>query len=83
MEISIPKAAFYLWVKTPINDIKFAQQLYRNYNATVLPGSYLARQVNGVNPGENFIRLALVPSLLECTEGMNRVQAQCKLLLQE
>jgi len=83
MEISIPKAAFYLWVKTPINDIKFAQQLYRNYNATVLPGSYLARQVNGINPGENFIRLALVPSLLECTEGMNRVQAQCKLLLQE
>jgi len=71
---SIPEAAFYLWARTPINDAEFAQRLYRDYNVTVLPGSYLARQAHGVNPGENFVRIALVAPLAECVEAAERIQ---------
>jgi N-succinyldiaminopimelate aminotransferase len=39
----------------------------------VLPGSYLAREAHGINPGKNFIRMALVASLEECVEAANRM----------
>jgi N-succinyldiaminopimelate aminotransferase len=68
-----PDAGFYLWIRTPIADTDFAQQLYRDYNVTILPGSYLARTVNGINPGENFVRLALVASTEETLEAAQRI----------
>jgi N-succinyldiaminopimelate aminotransferase len=74
LQVSMPDAAFYLWIKTPINDIEFTRQLYRDYNVTVLPGSYLARYAHGVNPGENFIRVALVAPLAECVEAAGRLK---------
>lgn len=73
MPVSIPAAAFYLWAETPVSDTAFALQLYRDYNVTVLPGSYLARHAHGINPGENFIRIALTPSLRDCTEAARRI----------
>ncbi len=73
LPVSVPDAGFYLWIRTPIPDTSFAQALYRDYNVTVLPGSYLARQANGVNPGENFVRLALVASTDEAIEAANRI----------
>ena len=77
LEVEMPDAAFYLWVKikNPAEtDTSFALKLYRDLNITTLPGSYLAREVSGVNPGKNFIRLALVASLEECVEAANRIQ---------
>ena len=74
----MPEASFYLWIKTPISDTEFARELYRRYNLTVLPGSYLARQAHGMNPGEHFIRLALVASLDECLEAAKRIKMACK-----
>ncbi|MES2501095.1 MAG: succinyldiaminopimelate transaminase [Pseudomonadota bacterium] len=77
LEVEMPDAAFYLWakIKNPAEtDESFALKLYRDLNITVLPGSYLAREVNGVNPGKNFIRLALVASLEECVEAAKRIQ---------
>jgi N-succinyldiaminopimelate aminotransferase len=68
-----PDASFYLWIKTPIADTAFAQQLYRDYNVSVLPGSFLAREAHGSNPGENFIRLALVANLDETLEAAHRI----------
>ena len=59
--------------RTPLTDTVFAQGLYRDYNVTVLPGSYLARSANGVNPGENFVRLALVASTEETVEAAQRI----------
>jgi N-succinyldiaminopimelate aminotransferase len=73
LPITIPDAGFYLWIRTPISDTAFAQALYRDYNVTVLPGSYLARCANGVNPGENFVRLALVASTEETVEAAQRI----------
>ncbi len=74
LPVQMPDASFYLWVKTPISDTEFTKQLYRDYNVTVLPGSYLARVVRGVNPGENYVRIALVASLQECIEAANRIK---------
>lgn len=61
-----PEAGFYLWLPTPIADTDFAQQLYQRDHITVLPGSYLSRIAQGINPGENYIRVALVPPLAQC-----------------
>jgi N-succinyldiaminopimelate aminotransferase len=73
LPVSKPDAGFYLWIKTPIADTTFAQQLHRDYNVSVLPGSFLAREARGVNPGANFIRLALVASLDETLEAARRI----------
>jgi N-succinyldiaminopimelate aminotransferase len=73
LPITMPDAGFYLWVRTPISDTSFAQNLYRDYNVTVLPGSYLARSADGVNPGEGFVRLALVANTEETVEAAQRI----------
>jgi len=70
-----PQAAFYLWARTPGDDAAFARRLYTEENVTVLPGSYVARNAHGVNPGAGRIRIALVPSLAECTEAVERIVA--------
>ena len=75
IEVEIPDGAFYLWGRTAMPDTEFALTLYRDFNVTVLPGSYLAREAHGVNPGKNFVRLALVASLQECLEATNRIRA--------
>jgi len=69
-----PDAAFYLWVQTQQQDTEVAVQLYRDLNITVLPGSFLAREAHGINPGQGFIRMALVASLAECVEAGTRIQ---------
>ncbi|TNC99807.1 MAG: N-succinyldiaminopimelate aminotransferase [Gallionellaceae bacterium] len=73
LPVAKPDASFYLWIRTPIADTAFAQQLYRDYNVSVLPGSFLAREAHGVNPGTNFIRLALVANLDETLEAARRI----------
>ena len=80
LAVKLPDAGFYLWLRVPIADTHFAQQLYRDYNVTVLPGSFLAREAHGVNPGENFIRIALVPELNETVEAVQRIAAFIKKL---
>lgn len=70
---AMPDAAFYLWAKTPGDDSEFAKRLLAEQAVTVLPGSYLARDAHGVNPGQGYIRIALVASLSECTEAVDRI----------
>ncbi|MEQ1881795.1 MAG: aminotransferase class I/II-fold pyridoxal phosphate-dependent enzyme, partial [Burkholderiales bacterium] len=73
-EVTMPQAAFYLWLPTPIPDTEFAKGLFNQYNVTVLPGSFLAREARGVNPGQNFVRIALVASVEECIEAGQRLR---------
>lgn len=73
-QVRMPDAAFYLWLRTPIDDQQFAQQLHQRYNVTVLPGSYLAREAHGVNPGAHFVRVALVAEYDECMEAVQRLK---------
>lgn len=65
LEVEMPDAAFYLWARSKESDTELAVKLYRDFNITVLPGSFLAREAHGQNPGKNFIRMALVASLEE------------------
>lgn len=78
LDTRMPDASFYLWAKVdklaPITDTEFARGLLEHYNVVVLPGSFLAREVRGVNPGANFIRIALVASLDECLDAANRIR---------
>ena len=82
LDVSLPDAGFYLWAGVPGGDDEaFAVELLAQYNVTVLPGSYLAREVNGVNPGKGRIRMALVAQPQECLEAAQRivqfVQSHC------
>ncbi len=74
LDVKQTEASFYLWPKTPINEETFAQQLFAQQNVTVLPGSYLSRTVEGINPGEHRIRMALVAETSECIEAAQRIR---------
>jgi N-succinyldiaminopimelate aminotransferase len=73
LEVALPDAGFYLWAKVKGNDADFARDLFSLYNVTVLPGSYLARDSHGANPGEGRIRMALVAETAECVEAAQRI----------
>ncbi|MDH3221528.1 MAG: succinyldiaminopimelate transaminase [Gammaproteobacteria bacterium] len=68
-----PQAGFYLWASTPVSDTEFTRRLYAEQNVTVLPGRFLSRDQDGVNPGENRVRMALVAPLDECLEAARRI----------
>ena len=69
-----PDAAFYLWAKVPGgDDASFARELYRTQHVTVLPGSYLARDAAGINPGRGYVRIALVDHLDACIDAAQRI----------
>ncbi|WP_020406467.1 succinyldiaminopimelate transaminase [Hahella ganghwensis] len=72
--IAAPEAAFYLWPKTPIDDETFAQRLFAEQHITVLPGRYLGRTIEGHNPGDQHVRMALVATVEECIEAANRIK---------
>ena len=72
---AMPDAAFYLWAKTPIDDAQFARRLLAEQGVVVLPGSFLARTAQRTNPGEGYVRIALVGSRTECAEAIDRILA--------
>jgi N-succinyldiaminopimelate aminotransferase len=83
LDVRLPDAAFYLWAnvaRTGLTDTEFAARLYADYNVTVLPGSFLARTAHGTNPGEGFVRIALVADVDECVEGARRIVEFCRTL---
>ncbi|MBY4594274.1 succinyldiaminopimelate transaminase [bacterium BD-1] len=76
MDVRLPDAGFYLWGGVPTrwsDDTLFASELLAQYNVTVLPGSYLAREADGVNPGRGRVRMALVAETAECVEAAERI----------
>lgn len=75
LQVYCPPAAFYLWPKTPVDDERFAKELYATQNLTVLPGSYLSRTTPSGDPGKNRVRISLVPPLAECIEAARRIRA--------
>jgi N-succinyldiaminopimelate aminotransferase len=76
LDVRLPDAGFYLWAGVPDrDDIAFARGLLAQYNVAVLPGSLLARQAQGTNPGAGRVRLALVAGVDECVEAAERIVA--------
>ncbi|MET1077567.1 MAG: succinyldiaminopimelate transaminase [Pseudomonas sp.] len=75
LDVQRPDGGFYLWAKTPLDDAEFTRRLYAEQHVTVVPGSYLSREVDGFNPGAGRIRLALVAPLAECVEAAQRIRS--------
>lgn len=73
LDVSKPDAGFYLWAGTPDDDCEFARELFAHENITVLPGQFLAREQDGINPGAKRVRMALVATLDECVEAAQRI----------
>lgn len=79
MPVALPDAGFYLWADVSGlaagagDDVAFALELLAQYNVAVLPGSLLARESAGTNPGAGRIRLALVADVAECLEAARRI----------
>ncbi|WP_457280836.1 succinyldiaminopimelate transaminase [Polaromonas sp. P5_D5] len=77
MDVALPDAGFYLWAGIPEafrgSDTAFSRELLALYNVVVLPGSYLARDAQGYNPGAGRIRMALVAETAECVEAAERI----------
>ena len=77
LDVALPDAGFYLWAqvgkRTGLSDTEYAKRLHAEYNVTVLPGSYLAREAHGINPGQDYIRMALVAEVDECLEAARRI----------
>jgi N-succinyldiaminopimelate aminotransferase len=73
LDVRLPDASFYLWAGVRGSDEEFARNLLAQYNVTVLPGSYLARDVAGRNPGAGRVRMALVADTAECVEAAQRI----------
>ena len=75
LDVRLPDAGFYLWAGVPGgDDVGFAMQLLAQYNVSVLPGSLLARQAQGLNPGAGRIRMALVAPVDACVEAAQRIR---------
>jgi N-succinyldiaminopimelate aminotransferase len=78
LDVRLPDAGFYLWAGVPKHahggdDIAFSLGLLAQYNVAVLPGSLLAREAHGHNPGAGRIRMALVAESQECLEAARRI----------
>ncbi len=83
LDTALPDAGFYFWASvkpTGLSDTEFARRLRAQYNVTVLPGSYLARDAAGINPGRDFVRIALVAGVEECHIAAERIVAFCQSL---
>ena len=74
LDVQRPDGGFYLWAKTPLDDETFTRELFAREHVTVVPGSYLSRSVDGVNPGANRVRMALVAPLAECVAAAERIR---------
>lgn len=74
LDVQRPDGGFYLWAKTPTDDETFTRELFAREHVTVVPGSYLSREVNGINPGAGRVRMALVAPLAECVAAAERIR---------
>ena len=73
LDVERPAGGFYLWQKVPGDDVAFTAGLFERQNVLVVPGSYLARDNAGSNPGRGRIRISLVANVDDCVEAAQRI----------
>ncbi len=75
LDVAAPEGGFYLWPDVGEDDTVFTRDLFATQNLTILPGSYLAREAQGANPGAQRVRISLVAGVEECVEAARRMRA--------
>ena len=81
LEDCTPDATIYIWQKTPknMNSFDFAKKLLQKEIAVVVtPGAWISTTFNGMNPGNDYVRFALVPTLEETKEAAERIKRHLK-----
>ncbi|WP_165009410.1 succinyldiaminopimelate transaminase [Neisseria yangbaofengii] len=69
-DVDFPDASFYIWLKVPDgDDLAFARRLWTKAAIQVLPGRFLARDTEQGNPGEGYVRIALVADVETCVKA--------------
>lgn len=74
LDVRRPPGAFYLWARTPVDEEQFSRELFAHEHVSVLPGTYLSRAADGVDPGARHVRMALVGPLEQCVEAAERIR---------
>jgi aspartate/methionine/tyrosine aminotransferase len=68
-----PQAGFFLWLNVG-NGVEATKRLWTQAALRVLPGNFLSvTDENGVNPGDEYIRVALVGSAESTEEALSRL----------
>jgi N-succinyldiaminopimelate aminotransferase len=75
LDVKRPDGAFYLWPDVGGDDEQFTRDLFAEQNLTLLPGSYLAREANGENPGRGRVRISLTAHVDQCVLAAERIRA--------
>jgi len=71
-DFKIPDAGFFLWLKVQ-NDELAAKTLWNEYSLRVMPGTFMAKDINGLNPGSGFLRISIVDNAEIVEEAMKRI----------
>ncbi|MFK7642019.1 succinyldiaminopimelate transaminase [Neisseria oralis] len=75
-DVKRPDASFYIWLKVPGgDDLAFAKKLWQEAAIQVLPGRFLARDTEYGNPGEGYVRIALVADVDTCVKAAETIVA--------
>lgn len=74
LDVKPPDGAFYLWPDVHEDDEQFTRALFAEQNLTLLPGSYLAREFNGENPGRRRVRISLTANVEQCVLAAERIR---------
>lgn len=77
LEDCTPQAAMYIWQKIPqgTTSVDFAKRLLQKDTSIVTtPGNWISNEVDGLNPGEGYVRFALVPTLQDCKKAAERIR---------
>lgn len=75
LDVVEPDGGFYLWPDVQRDDETFSRELFAAQNLTILPGSYLARDSRGANPGKRRVRISLVAAVDECVAAAHRIRS--------
>lgn len=69
LNIEPPLSTFYIWLAVD-DEIAFTENLYRDFNLKVIPGSFLGRE----GKGQGYVRLALVYEAEKTREALERIK---------
>ena len=71
-DFKIPEAGFFLWLEVD-DDEEATKTLWNKYSIRVMPGRYMATEINGVNPGKGYLRISIVDDKEKIEELMKRI----------